>query len=147
MGLQDLCRGKDVSGFSSVQGVLTGRFGVQVMDPRYGLDMEALKLCLERCQEDDTVQNFNLQVTGGVNFSFTAQKGLDKQRTCKPTVQKSGSIQLMLVDAPRRIRLETMRFLLDHCKSAFLPLVQLNLTKRTVDKRQKVSTRNLCCQL
>ena len=108
-----------------------------VMDPRYGLDMEALKLCLEKCQEEDIVQNFNLQVTGGVNFGFTALKGTPLQRTCKPTVQKSGSIQLMLVDAPRRIRLETMRFLIDHCKSAFAPLARLNLTKRTVDKRQK----------
>ena len=37
--------------------------------------MRALKVCLEKCQEEDIVQNFNLQVTGGVNFSFTALKG------------------------------------------------------------------------
>jgi hypothetical protein len=47
--------------------------------------------------------------------------------------------QLMLVDAPRRIRLETMRFLIEHCKTAFAPLARLNLTKRTIDKRQKVT--------
>ena len=66
----------------------------QVMDPRYGLDMDQLKVCLDRCQEEDIVQNYNLQVTGGVNFSFTALKGTSSQRTCKPTVQKSGSIQV-----------------------------------------------------
>jgi len=31
-----------------------------------------------------------------------------------------------------------MRFLLKHGKSAFAPLSCLNLTKRTIDKRQKV---------
>jgi hypothetical protein len=31
-----------------------------------------------------------------------------------------------------------MRFLIEHCKSAFAPLSCLNLTKRTIDKRQKV---------
>ena len=46
----------------------------------------------------------------------------------------------MLVDAPRRIRLETMRFLIEHCKTAFAPLARLNLTKRTIDKRQKVTS-------
>jgi hypothetical protein len=64
------------------------------MDPRFGLDMDQLKVCLDRCQEEDIVQNYNLQVTGGVNFSFTALKGTANQRTCKPTVQKSGSIQV-----------------------------------------------------
>ena len=58
------------------------------MDPRFGLDMEALRGCLEKCQEEDIVQNFNLQVTGGVNFGFTALKGTPNQRNCKPTVQK-----------------------------------------------------------
>jgi hypothetical protein len=57
-----------------------------------------------------------LQVTGGVNFTFRIMVGETGYRLCKPTVQKSGSIQLMLVDQPRRIRLETMRFLIMHCK-------------------------------
>jgi hypothetical protein len=34
-----------------------------------------------------------------------------------------------------------MRFLIEHCKSAFAPLSCLNLTKRTIDKRQKVRDR------
>ena len=71
---------------------------IQVMDPRFGLDIDTLINCME-----GKVLEYKKQVTGGVNFSFIVKdvNGHDGVRQCKPTVQKSGSIQLMLVDAPR----------------------------------------------
>ncbi|KAJ1476638.1 hypothetical protein T484DRAFT_1824181, partial [Baffinella frigidus] len=69
-----------------------------VMDPLFGLDIANLIECIQGKALDH-----KQQVTGGVNFTFLSRGGCGPSgyRQCKPTVQKSGSIQLMLVDAPR----------------------------------------------
>jgi len=106
-----------------------------VMDPSFGLDMDKLEECLTA----KGVQSSKSQVTGGMSFSFSDRSG----RHCKPTVQKSGSVQLMLVDAPRRIRLETLRFLLEHCSEAIVPMRRLGLTRRTIEKRVKARNQQI----
>jgi len=107
-----------------------------VMDPSYGFDVDRMAKVLERLKEENKVEKYSKQLTGAINFNFFVEKG--ELKLCfSATVQKSGSIQLMLVKNPRRTRLETMRFLLTYCRDCIVSLESLKLNRRTLDKRNR----------